>query len=97
MTPRTMARLGAGAIVGLLNGFRDILDHRAGHAMGKAAFLASQGERFDRFYAGDYSPFRSLFVGLVISALVLSVYEAIAAGLLSARRPKKPLAGTQPH
>jgi len=93
MSVRTKSRVGAILAVGLLLGVGDIAIHATRHAMGKAAFLASQAEQFDRMYSASYGMLKSVVLGVVMAVVVLGVYEAIAAGLLAAIRPKEAVSG----
>jgi len=93
MNVRTKSRLGAILATGLLLGVSDIAIHATRHAMGKAAFLASQAEQFDRMYSGTFGILKSIVFGVVMAAVVLGVYEAIAAGLLAAMRSKEAVSG----
>ena len=93
MSVRTKSRLGAILAVGLLLGIGDIAIHATRHALGKAAFLASQADQFDRMYSASYGILKSMVFGVGMAVVLLGAYEAIAAGLLAAIRTKEAVSG----
>ena len=93
MSAQTKGHLGAILIVGLLLGVGDIAIHATRHAMGKAAFLASQASQFDHMYSTPYGILKSAAFGVVIAAVILGAYEVIALGLLSVLRPREAAPG----
>lgn len=89
MTSRAKARVLAAVVVAVLFGIAGYQMESQRSAMGKDAFLASQAERFDKFYAKVHPISHFLAVGALIGGGFLGVYELLSLGFFVAIRPKR--------
>jgi hypothetical protein len=84
MKLRTIGRIISAVILGvLLAGFAHLEGVKRGQ-MGRDAFLATQGERFDRHYAKSDPIVVEVFASLIMAGVVFGAYELVAFGISKA-------------
>ncbi len=73
---RVLATLFLGVLLGVFLHFRQM----RWLGLGREAFLADQGHRFDKF-AAYHSAAAMLVAGIIFAAVAVGLYELIAAGI----------------
>ena len=96
MITRIASRISAAVILGMALHVFDNYTNIKFNEMGKSAFLTSQSDRFDKFYANPPSPLAPgrLFSGLLLAGAFLGAYEVLAFGIYTVIKPKAGPDGT---
>jgi hypothetical protein len=88
--PRRVGRLMAAILLGAALGVTFHYDYATKRLGGKAAFLESQGHRFDMFIAKPRLVVAEILLCVVVMCAVCAAYELLAWGFdVAARRPTK--------
>jgi predicted PurR-regulated permease PerM len=78
MNRKLTSRLIAVVLVGVAFGIFFYQDHQKFHNMGRDAYMARQGQQWDRLYADTSAKGLTIVSGCVIAALAVGIYELIA-------------------
>jgi hypothetical protein len=88
MKPPLKSKIVAALLLGIVAALASYQLENSRHVMGKAAFLASQTERFDKYYVTLHPGWHYVAAGILLTGLVLATYELLALGIQFVLKPK---------
>jgi hypothetical protein len=78
----SIGRVAAAALIGLALGFYVHHDFVAWSQRGREAFMAYEGQRFDRFFIQPRSIVATMIVSVVVASAFIGLYELLAVGIV---------------